>query len=434
MANQSLSDEERDRLGPASSAIDPANSSPGDGPLAAGAALRPPVRWRAPRLPLPLTLIVLALTYWCVDIVSPALPVIQADLELSGAGAGLLMSIFFFGRLLTNFPVAFLIERAGPRGCAQVGALVLALGSAGASLAPGEPFLLLMRGCQGAGVALLATAGLLSVLRAWPGGGAAMTAFNVAAGVGGGLGLYSGGLVSAELGWRGVFWLSCGLAAVMLAGTVIAHVVQGREPPAALTGSEAPPERLVPSRGLAASIAANLLVYVNYSIWVVALAIFVTQRFRVGPGELGGLLLFVNIVHLVAALPAGQAIRRAGAPRAMAAGFGVAAVGMVLVAVAPTFGWLVPAMALIAVGQMASNSAAGDLVLRLGGGGGRAVGLLRLTSDIGLVAGPVAVGALADLAGVRAPFFLLAAMTTVGAGAAWWVAHRQPRPALSSAV
>ncbi|HEU5432859.1 MAG TPA: hypothetical protein VFU81_14425, partial [Thermomicrobiales bacterium] len=59
-------------------------------------------------------------------------------------------------------------------------------------------------------------------------------------------------------------------------------------------------------------------------------------------------------------------------------------------------------------------SAAGDLILRLGGGGGRAVGMVRLSSDMGMVVGPAAAGWLADAAGYGAPFVALAGMS-VGA-------------------
>ena len=38
--------------------------------------------------------------------------------------------------------------------------------------------------------------------------------------------------------------------------------------------------------------------------------------------------------------------------------------------------------------------------------------MVRFSSDIGLVIGPAAVGALADLFGVAAPFAVLAALTT----------------------
>ena len=218
----------------------------------------------------------------------------------------------------------------------------------------------------------------------------------------------------------------------MLVGTLIVHTVQGRRRSGAsapLT-PEARPATLVVSRGLVASIAASLLVYINYGVWVVALALFATERFGTGPGELGTMLLVVNIVHLTAAMPVGQAIRRAGAPVALAIGYGLGAAGLILILAAPTFLWLFPPLALYAIGQIASNSAAGDLVLRLGGGGSRAVGLVRLTSDVGLVAGPVLIGLLADAAGVAAPFVVLAVLTATAAGVTWWVGRLRPRPPL----
>jgi hypothetical protein len=68
-------------------------------------------------------------------------------------------------------------------------------------------------------------------------------------------------------------------------------------------------------------------------------------------------------------------------------------------------------MALYAIGQVAGNSSAGDLILRLGGGGGRAVGAVRLSSDVGLVVGPAAAGVLTDAAGVDASFTVLGLLT-----------------------
>jgi hypothetical protein len=43
--------------------------------------------------------------------------------------------------------------------------------------------------------------------------------------------------------------------------------------------------------------------------------------------------------------------------------------------------------------------------------------LVRLSSDVGLVVGPAAVGALADLAGIEAPFVVLAVLTVAAAAA-----------------
>ena len=369
-------------------------------------------------LPLRISLAILFFSYWCVDIVSPALPAIRESLALSATGAGLVFSVFFAGRLISNLPAAWLVERVGPKWTAVTGSGALLLGSALAASATSQMTLLPARGIQGVGVALLATAGLLSVLRALPGGGAAMTAFNLSSGAGGSGGLLTGGYLTGELGWRAIFWLSTVISGFLLAGSLLARVqatVSRLERPA----REEPAVAVRPSRSReVAAVAANLLVFVNYSIWVVSLPLLGAVKFGFGAGQVGVMLLFVNVVHLASALPIGGIIRQAGAAQALALGFGIAGAGMLLVPFAPSALWLAAPMALYALGQVAGNSSAGDLILRLGGGGGRAVGAVRLSSDIGLVAGPAAAGALADAAGVEAPFIALgvialAAMVTV---------------------
>jgi hypothetical protein len=113
---------------------------------------------------------------------------------------------------------------------------------------------------------------------------------------------------------------------------------------------------------------------------------------------------------------------------ALALSLASAGAGMLLVPLASSPMWLAAPLALYAAGQVAGNSSAGDLVLRVGGGGGRAVGAVRLTSDVGLVAGPAAAGALADYAGVEAPFIAFGVMALAGmvcaAALTWGRAHR----------
>lgn len=365
----------------------------------------------------PVTLLVLGLTYWCVETTSPALPVIRDSLELSATGVGLIASLFFFGRLVANLPAALLIDRIGPRLTASIGTSLLAIGSALAAIAPSETILLPARAIQGAGAAFLATAGLLSVLRAMPRGGAAMTAFNVSTGLGGTFGIVAGGLLTASFGWRAIFWQSVVLALVMFVAIAVIRQSIGRKrvPAAAEVADEVSLASPIASRAVAAGLLANLLVYVNYAVWVVALPLFAAVRFDAGPTEIGQLLLIVNTIHLVGALPAGGLIRRWGSVPALAVGFALVATGLATVMLVPDPGWLVLPMGFYALGIVTGNSAGGDLLLRLGGGGGRAVGMVRLTSDIGMVVGPAAAGALADSAGVAAPFVVLAALSAGGA-------------------
>jgi len=384
-------------------------------------------------LPLWISLAILFFAYWCVDIVSPALPVIQESLGLSATGAGLVFSVFFAGRLITNLPAAWMVERVGPKWTAVAGSATLLLGSGLAASAASQATLLPARGIQGVGVALLATAGLLSVLRALPGGGAAMTAFNVASSAGGSGGLLTGGYLTAELGWRAIFWLSTVISGVLFAGSLLARL-QAAVARIGLPAREDSGAKVSPSHAVElAVVAANLLVFVNYSIWVVSLPLLGAMKFGFDAGQVGMLLLFVNVVHLASAIPVGRVIRKAGAATALAVGFGIGGVGLLLIPFVPSPPWLIAPMALYAVGQVAGNSSAGDLILRLGGGGGRSVGAVRLSSDVGLVAGPAAVGALADAAGVEAPFVVLGVVAITAMVVVVAFGRRSPRRRLEHA-
>ena len=378
-------------------------------------------------LPQRISLAILFFAYWCVDIVSPALPAVQESLALSATGAGLVFLVFFAGRLVTNLPAAWLVERVGPKWTAVAGSAALLLGSGLAAVAASQATLLPARGIQGVGVALLATAGLLSVLRALPGGGAAMTAFNLSTGAGGSAGLLTGGYLTAELSWRAVFWLSTVVSGVLLAGSSLARM-RAAIPHTGRTARDDANPTVVPTRsGEVAAVAANLLVFVNYSIWVVSLPLLGAEKFGFDASQVGMMLLFVNLIHLGSAVPIGGMIRKAGAARALSFGFGVGGAGLLLVPLAPSAPWLLVPMALYAVGQVAGNSSAGDLILRLGGGGGRAVGAVRLSSDIGLVAGPAAVGVLADAAGVAAPFTVLGVVALMATATAVFLGRQAPR-------
>lgn len=370
-------------------------------------------------LALPVALIVLALAYWCVDTTSPALAVIRDDLGISATGAGLIVSLFFGGRLVANLPAALMVDRSGPGWTAAMGAMLLGGGSAMAALAPGETLLLPARVLQGAGVAFLATAGLLSVLRLMPGSGSAMTAFNVSAGIGGSVGLMAGGYLTGLFSWRAIFWQCAALSVVMFVGSVISGI-RGVSVALKGGGERLPPPEETPgmstfSQPVLGAMAANLLVFIDYGIWVVALPLYAAEMFGAGPTDIGNLLLVINIVHIAGAFPAGGIIRRAGAMRSLGIGLLILTIGMTGMVGAPNpWVFVVPA-SLYAIGEVAGNSSAGELLLRLGGGGGRAVGMVRITSDIGMVIGPLVCGMVVDHFGVRAPFLALAALTLVGA-------------------
>ncbi|MFM8595436.1 MAG: MFS transporter [Chloroflexota bacterium] len=133
------------------------------------------------------------------------------------------------------------------------------------------------------------------------------------------------------------------------------------------------------------------------------------------PERLGQLLVVISTVHLLGAFVVGRRVRVNGPYPVLATGMLLVAVGVFsAIAISSTLGLLLP-MVLYALGEVSGNISAGDLVLRLGGGAGKAVGMVRLTSDLGMVLGPILAGVLADHYGVRAPFIAVGVMSSVAA-------------------
>ncbi len=133
-----------------------------------------------PFIALGFALVLVTCTIWAVDVTSPALPAIRDDFGLSAKSAGLIISVFFIGRILGNFPAPRLLDALGSPSTASIGGLLLVAGACINFVAPTIEVLYVGRALQGAGIALLVNAALRSILFAKPGRGAAMTLYGVA--------------------------------------------------------------------------------------------------------------------------------------------------------------------------------------------------------------------------------------------------------------
>ncbi|PWG61327.1 MFS transporter [Spiribacter halobius] len=122
----------------------------------------------APSLPVALVLL------WCaglylrltVLVAPPLAPRMAADLGLSQAGTGALTTIPVLALALASVAAAFVIARLGPRRAVALALLVIALGSAARSLAPGALTLFTATAVMGLGVATLQP-GLPTLLTRW---------------------------------------------------------------------------------------------------------------------------------------------------------------------------------------------------------------------------------------------------------------------------
>lgn len=381
-------------------------------------------------LPLPIAIVTIALTFWSVDIVSPAIADITKALTLSGKGAGLVFSAFFFGRLVSNIPASFLSERFGSIATAIIGGLLVLAGSLLAGSATDQAALLPARVIQGSGVSLVVAACLLSVVRTRRPGTSPMMIYNLAADIGGSLGLITGGVLTSISGWRSIFVFTAILGGAIVTSSIIGRAAGRRTPVAQIaagTEAEQPATALpVSRRVLTGVLLANGLVYANYSVFTTGLPLLTAERFNAGAERIGSLLLVVTASHFLSGIPSGRAIRRWGGAATLPVAFLISAVGMALVLPMPAMFWLVIPMVPYAAGQVLGNSSAGDLLLHIGEGSGRAVGMVRLSGDVGMVSGPFAVGALADAAGISASFVMLASVAVVASLATWRGLSRVP--------
>src|SRR4051794_22171329 len=155
-----------------------------------------------------------------VTIVAVALPAVQADLGMSTAALGWVITAYtlvFGGCLLAAGRLA---DRVGRRRTFAIGLTLFAVASLACGLAPSSGALLGARAVQGVGAALVAPAALALVTSARPDGperARALGWWTAAAAGGGASGWVLGGVLSGLLDWRWVFLVNVPLCTVAAA-------------------------------------------------------------------------------------------------------------------------------------------------------------------------------------------------------------------------
>jgi MFS family permease len=202
-------------------------------PRLAGGSPRPRAdkRWRA------FILLVVAYFITVVDftIVNVALPTIGRELRFPESGLQWLVTAYgltFAGFLLLGGRAADLLGR---RRVLMAGLAVFTASSLAGGLAWSDTFLIVMRGIQGLGAALVLPAALSIVTNMFTEGAERNKALGIWGGVGalgGTVGLLAGGLLVTYAGWRYIFFFNVpiGAAALVLAPRVVPESFSGSGP------------------------------------------------------------------------------------------------------------------------------------------------------------------------------------------------------------
>ncbi len=151
---------------------------------------------------------------------------IRTEFDVSFAALGLLVSMQSLGPLIATVPAGYVSDRFAPRVPLSLGALLAALGMAGAALAPGFGALLAAMLVNGLGAALIMTGGLTYTVRRADARQRGRFTSRVMTGVqvGAFLGPALGGLVASTLGWRMALVLPA--AAAVVAGALTWRVIR----------------------------------------------------------------------------------------------------------------------------------------------------------------------------------------------------------------
>jgi EmrB/QacA subfamily drug resistance transporter len=173
-------------------------------------------RWRA--------FAVLAVAFFMtiidLTIVNVALPTIGRALHFSESGLQWVVTAYgltFGGLLLLGGRAADLLGR---RRIFLLGLSLFTAASLACALARNDTFLIVVRGVQGAGAAIVLPAALSIVMNMFPEGAERNKALGVWGGIGASgatIGLISGGLLTRYAGWEYIFYLNVPIGAIALA-------------------------------------------------------------------------------------------------------------------------------------------------------------------------------------------------------------------------
>ena len=365
------------------------------------AAARP---FRAALRPLVPLFLVDVLTAFTVGMVPPLLPLLVDEWRLSPLQVGLVNTVYAVGRLGTSYPASRLRARAGTRAVVYLGLALLIVGALGCGLAPAFPAFLVARLVMGVGASAAFLAIFAELLESAPAAwrGRLTNLFEGMAILSLAIGSVLGAWVAGQTGWRGAF---IGAAPVLLL-CVVAGRALGREAGRHAdggTGSRAPVARLA-QRRLLGVYAASLTLSMTWAGLFATMAPLVGHdRYGLGAGAIGLALSAGYTAELAGLLAVGLIIDRVRQePVFLAGAAAVAAGGVILAAGAQPWVFV---LGLVLVGGGFAVWMVPALVLTDRVGTPMPPGYFaayRISVDAGMIAGPLAVGVVADLFGARA--------------------------------
>ena len=333
-------------------------------------------------------------------IVAPAIPVFAREFGVSRTAAGAVISAFALMRLVSALAGGRLVDKLGERLVLGAGLSIVGLSTLVAGFSNSYVQLLVLRGAGGVGSAMFTIAALSLLLRVvGPDQRARATGLYQGGFIVGGIaGPALGGLL-ATASLRTPFFVYGGTLAVAAAIALRAlRDTELADPAAATATSRMSLRQALDLPAYRAALVINFGTgFVLFGLRASLVPLFVVEGLKRETYWTGIGLAVSALVTAALLLPAGRFSDTRGRRPALVTGAGLATTGLVLFAT-PTglIGYLL-GMVLLGVGSSfvstSSGAVVGDVVT---GRGGSVVAAYQMSSDIGVVTGPLLAGFLAD--------------------------------------
>lgn len=380
------------------------------------------------------------------NIVTPLLPDIRADFDVSITTAGVIVGSYGLARLVTDLPAGWVIDSIGHRRVTLGGLVLLALSSVVGLNASSVPMLIAARIGSGIAVALVTTVALsaLSATATGANRGKVMSLFQVANNTGIAFYPLVGGLVGAAFGWRSTFGVTILLA--ILAGVVLIPVLLRIQPHGSTgEGSGKADSRVLQGKQRAvAIIATNFGVMANminrHGFRNTVMPLYAATALGLGGLSIATAIALMSITGLLVATPGGMLGDRIGRRRVITSGLAALAAGDLVFLLTHDLWTFLAAAAVIGLGDFFAGSQTA-LLSEIVPPQQRTKVLsgYRFSADLGAFIGPVLLAAVMDLASAQAALVVAALTLLCASGAVRFGvpsrvderSGRAPRPGLS---
>lgn len=362
--------------------------------------------------------------------VVPALPLYAQSFGVSVSAIGMAIAVYGLARFAGAIPAAWLSDSFGRRWALVLGGLITSAGNLWCAWAHNYPEFILARFVAGAGAGLIVTTGqiVLADITTPERRGRMVSIYQGTFIFAAGIGPFPGGLLSQHFGLTAPF-LAYAVAGIG-AGAVAAFAVGetrdfGRT--VARQGKGGDISMLVQMRRLMGQIGYVLACLVSLANAAArtgglfsVVPLLGSLRLGLSVTEIGVAMAVGTVIGLLAAYPGGMLTDHFGRKAVIAPSTVISGASMLLFCVAPSYAWFIAASIVWGVASSIGGAAPSVYAADSAPPGMNAttMSIFRMTGDIGYIAGPLALGVIADLFGAPTAL-VVAAILLVTAGTAF---------------